>query len=195
MKKTALVLALISVLLFLVVGVFFVNLVKGNFYPGWWIEEGHIAPLPGTSPPKITILSPENHSSCMISEFNFDVDVSFPETNYSAEFDPLTITGHLVSDYSADSYSADLVVLERLLHNLGGGSYQLEVRAECVVHPSDSTWFESTSTSTVYFTIDNTQTPSSEPESFPSSLVIASIIILSIVVVVAVFLLLRKHKH
>jgi hypothetical protein len=183
MKKTALILALISALLFSVVVTQFTSLVNGNFNP----FGGLISPLPGTSPPKITILSPENHSSCMVSEVNFDVDISMPETTYSAEFDPLIVTGLL-----DDEYLADLVVIESLLYNLGGGTHKLEVRAECVVHPSDSTWFESTSTSTVYFTIENTQSPSSEPESLPTTLVAAASII---VVVFAVFLLMRKHKQ
>jgi hypothetical protein len=191
MNKAALALTLISALLFSVVAVQLFSLVEGNFYPPF----EYVEPLPGTVPPKITLSNPKNHTSCLVSEVSLIMSVSMPETSYPAEFEELGITCFL------DGYGpATVTRINKTLNDLRGGTHKLEVRAEFVVHPSNSTFFYSTSTSTVYFTINNTLSsstptpqPTPEPESFPTSLIMASSV--TVAVVVALGLLVYRIKR
>ncbi len=163
MKKTALVLALISALLFSVVGAHFIGLAETN--PYWWWE-----PIPSeTLPAKISILSPQNHATYSSGDVNITVNLTRPET-------PSTpVSGSLSASLFLDGIRIDSIpeythlytkiIFNTVLHSLVDGNHKLEVKARYFLGA-----FSVDSTSTVFFTIENTSSsPSPSPSPEPTS--------------------------
>jgi len=157
MKKTALVLALMSILLFLVVGAHFVSLAEANGFIGTYID-----PPPGTIPAKITILTPKNYTVYPSGNLNFTGIVAMPEGDYSVENAYLSVESYVNpgSHYLHQSYtfSASEVEFSRVLKAYSG-SNELVIKVVCVIEVVPRTFFRIESNSTVYFTVVDVTAP------------------------------------
>jgi hypothetical protein len=77
MKRTVLAPTLISALLFsAVAGARFVNLTEANPYHHIWLYEGDVSPDRCTEPPRILILSSENHTVHAVDTISLTLNVS-----------------------------------------------------------------------------------------------------------------------
>jgi hypothetical protein len=159
MKKTALVLALIAILLFLVVRAHFVNLVEANPYSFFW---KYVDPPPGTIPAKITILNPENNTVFWGGDLNIKVHVTGPVIPYSAVFGRLWIRYLLDGDEVDAQYfihPQSEVDNGTVLHDPSDGNHKLVVEAYCSIEPGDNSVFGVTSYATVLFSVVDVTAP------------------------------------
>jgi hypothetical protein len=169
MKKTALALALVLTIL-VIFGVHLVSLVEANFYP-FGPPYKEIDPIPGTIPPKITILSPTNHTTYSGRELNLAVIVTGPETPYRssrARYTYYFLDGHDLRF----SESVDIEHIDVVLPKVRNGTHELLVSARYMVvvregvNERDTVFFIE-SNSSVFFTINiavSSSTPLSTQE-------------------------------
>jgi hypothetical protein len=168
MKKTALAIMLMLALLFSSVEL--VKMAEANFM---WIF-ATVDPVPGTIPPNISIIKPQNNTSYSSN----NITVSFSVR--TAELDDWASFIHIV-EYSLDEGNLIPVnnseVLELFdaalnLTLLPSGKHSLTVTAEVVVYrgePMEKFFLDTNST--VYFSIgseDYSTTPSPSPEPTPT---------------------------
>jgi len=169
MKKTALTLALTSTLLFSVVGVFFIGFAEANpIYP--------IRPPNGIVPPKISILSPQNHTTYSIGDLNITLHVTkaviSSPTTFRSFGVSLFLDGVLLDSISELIPKSELDI-STVLYNQLIGKHKLEAKASYVFAVQFGGVFSSDSTSTVYFAIEITPSllnPSPPPEPAPTTI-------------------------
>ncbi len=189
MKKTALFLILIFALLFSSAEI--VEIAEANFMWIWATVE----PVPGTTPPSISIYSPQNNTSYSSNNVDLNFSVRTAElSGWSSFIHTVEYSldgGNLIPVNNSEVLELFDVALNLTLLPLG--KHSLTVSAGVVVHRGEplEKFFLDTS-STVYFTIDNTPSslspspspePTIEPESLPTSLAIASAIPVAVVLV------------
>ena len=198
MKKTALAIVLISVLLFCSVEL--VKIAKANAY---WIYE-HVDPVPNTIPPSITIFNPQNNTSYSTNSMTVNILVNKAELagwHCKIEWVDYSIDGRNVELHSLwqkheqDEPIHPITIPSEISFNLSSlylGKHILTVSAGVTVLGGNMQVFFLDCNSTVHFTIDNTPSspspspspePTIEPESLPTSLAIASSIPVAVVLV------------
>jgi len=163
MRKTAFALALLLLIFISVVsGMHVVNLAEAN--PGFWPF------IPSeTLPAKISILSPQNHATYSSGDLNITVHITKPETPSTTTFGSLSASLFL-DDIRIDSipeyaHLYTKIVFSTVLHDLLDGNHKLEVKARYYLGASSVD-----STSTIYFTIENTpSSPSPSPPPEPTA--------------------------
>jgi hypothetical protein len=176
MKKTAFAIIIICVLLFSSVEI--VEMANANFM---WIY-ATVEPVPGTTPPSISIYSPQNNTSYSSNTVALDFSVSSAELSgwssfihtveYSLDgpnFIPVDMgTGHDLPELLYEL--PELFDTSFNLTSLSSGKHSLTVKAEVVVSRGEPLEkFFLFPQSTVYFTVDNTvSSPSPSPTPTPT---------------------------
>jgi hypothetical protein len=218
MKKTALFLILIFALLFSSAEI--VEIAEANFMWIWATVE----PVPGTIPPSISINNPKNNTVYSSNNITLNFSVRTAELDGWSSFIvdvEYSLDGSNLIPVDKGSELLELFDTALNLTLLPLGTHSLTVTAEVVVHRGEPLEkFLLDTSSTVYFTIDNTPSspspspsplsiptpepiptttptpePTIEPESFPASLVIASSIPVTVILIglgLLVYLIKRK---
>ena len=158
-----------------------------------------------TIPPKISILNPQNHSTYSSGDLIIKARITKAVTSSPTTFHGLGVSLFLDGiriDSISEYIPRSKVDIDTVLHDPLIGNHKLEVKASYALgySPGLPGFFSVESTSTVYFTIENTPssspspspepTPTLEPtatpgtilniESSPTSLVIASSVIVAV---------------
>ena len=165
--KAALALAMLLAYL-IIFGVLFVDLSEANPF----IRRTPKATPPGTFPPELTVLIPKNFTTYPSGDLNVTFQVAKPKTSVSARFGALTVQRFL-NGWSRSMkvfyYPSSEVEISTVLPNMYGDSNELVIQAFCTMEDLiTGNLFSIEGNSTVYFTIENTrslssQSPSSEP--------------------------------